>query len=153
MDYDDFSPEVCAEPHNQLLARAIAQKPDAVVQRNLAEGFLEAARQFREVPGLAERPSYRFLSLLDTSSALGGLLTPQTFQPEKRHFWMNSPFAAEVPDAVLLYGDNVVGERFDGGVFFNIKTCRACWFIMPGKLPPPQEWVSLEDLLRHSLNM
>ncbi|KAI1136044.1 hypothetical protein F5Y05DRAFT_122232 [Hypoxylon sp. FL0543] len=149
-----FSPERCADLHNELLARSIERRNQRDTERNLAARFLDAAPEFAEIPSLHEIPLYRFLALLNTtpiSHGRVGLLTPQFYQPDPTTFWSET-FDHE-PSFILLYGQNNGDSPMDGGIFLDIKSYRAVWH--GGKsprFPPTDHWVPLEVILKKSLD-
>ncbi|KAI0467975.1 hypothetical protein F4859DRAFT_492294 [Xylaria cf. heliscus] len=133
-----FSPERCADLHNQLLAKAIEHGPTLYTERTLANRFLEAAPEFADIPSLESLPLYRFLRLLDTTPPVGNqfaaLLTPLMFQPDPTIFW--SERVGQEPQFLL-----------------DIQTYRAVW---DGGdtigFPPTDEWLPLEAVLQKSLD-
>ena len=110
-----FSPEKCADLHNQLLRKATENDPNDRYERTLTQRFLAFAPEFAEIKNLQELPLYRFLCLLETTPDTNervGLLTLQMYQPDPTAFWSES-FANE-PGFILLYGQNNSDSPIDG---------------------------------------
>ncbi|KAI5918692.1 hypothetical protein F4810DRAFT_558123 [Camillea tinctor] len=157
MDSSTFSPERCADLHNQLLAKATEHSPNVQIERTLAARFLDMAPEFAEVPSLDDLPLYRFLRLLDTCTmppvANGGvdLLTPFMYQPDPSTFWTDR--VGHGPSFVLLYGQNNGGSPMDGGVYIDLQSCQAVWHSDNSpSFPPSDQWLPLEVVLQKALD-
>ncbi|KAI1210206.1 uncharacterized protein F4807DRAFT_460039 [Annulohypoxylon truncatum] len=150
-----FSPERCADLHNQLLAKATEHSLNIQIEQNLAPRFLDIAPEFAEVPSLDDMPLYRFLSLLHTTPpAVNGvvdLLTPFVYQPDPRTFWTDR--VGHEPYFILLYGQNNGGSPVDGGIYLDIQSYKAVWHSGNSpRFPPPDQWLPLEVILQKSLD-
>lgn len=148
-----FSPERCADLHNQLLRRAIENNPNVVVERTLVQRFLDVAPEFSSIPNLEALPLHRFFSLLDTTPLPRGrigVLTPEMYQPDPMAFW--SEAFGDESSIILLYGQNNANSPMDGGIFLDLRTCKAVWHWSPGPFPPADRWVSLETALQVQLD-
>src|SRR5690348_13143770 len=100
-----FSPERCADLHNQLLRKTIENVPGATPHRNLVNEFLELAPDFAAIPNLTELPQYKLLSLLDIYDPDGDVrdlypLTPQACQPVPS-FFFNEVLVIDYPNLIL----------------------------------------------------
>ncbi|KAI0453563.1 hypothetical protein F5B21DRAFT_525713 [Xylaria acuta] len=119
-----FSPQRCADLHNQLIAEVIKHNPTLCTERTLATRFLEAAPKFADVPSLDSLPLYRFLGLLDTTSLVenkcAALLTPLMFQPDLSTF--RTEHVGHEPHFVLLHGQNNGDSPMDGGLYLDIQS-------------------------------
>ncbi|XXG95487.1 hypothetical protein Hte_001751 [Hypoxylon texense] len=150
-----FSPERCADLHNQLLAKATEHNVNVQAERNISARLLDIAPEFAEVQSLNDLPFYRFLCLLDTTplTATGAvdLLAPFIYQPDPRTFWTDR--VGHEPFFILLYGQNNGDSPMDGGIYADIRSCQAVWHsgISP-HFPPPDQWLPLEVILQKSLD-
>ncbi|KAI0885388.1 uncharacterized protein GGS22DRAFT_188678 [Annulohypoxylon maeteangense] len=150
-----FSPERCANLHNQLLAKATEHSPDVQIEQTLSARFLDIAPEFTEVPSLDDLPLYRFLRLVNTTppASNGGvdLLTPFTYQPDPRTFWTDR--VSHEPSFVLLYGQNNGDSPIDGGIYVDILSYQAVWHSGNSpRFPPSDQWLPLEVILQKSLD-
>ncbi|KAI0600744.1 hypothetical protein F4775DRAFT_582638 [Biscogniauxia sp. FL1348] len=150
-----FSPERCADLHNQLLAKATEHSQNVRIEQTLSARFLDIAPEFAEVPSLDDLPLYRFLRLLETTPpvANGGvdLLTPFMYQPDPSTFWTDH--VGHEPFFVLLYGQNNGDSPMDGGVYVDIRSCQAVWHSGNSpRFPPSGEWLPLEVILQKALD-
>ncbi|KAI1439554.1 hypothetical protein F5Y02DRAFT_62874 [Annulohypoxylon stygium] len=152
-----FSPERCADLHNQLLAKATEHSSNVQIERTLLACFLDAAPEFAEIPSLDDIPLCRFLRLLDTTSTVanGGvdLLTPFMYQPDPQSFWTDR--IGHEPSFILLYGQNSSDSPIDGGVYIDIRSYRAVWH--NGNSPgfpssDSDQWLPLEAVLQKALD-
>ncbi|KAI8944768.1 hypothetical protein F4801DRAFT_594695 [Xylaria longipes] len=135
-----FSPERCADLHNQLFAKAIENNPTP---------------EFADIPSLDSLPLYRFLGLLNTTPLVGNqfaaLLTPLMFQPDPTIFW--SERIGHEPHFILLYGQHNSDSPMDGGVYLDIQSYRVVWHGgHTVHFPPTDQWLPLEAILQKSLD-
>ncbi|KAJ8110245.1 hypothetical protein ONZ43_g5923 [Nemania bipapillata] len=150
-----FSPERCADLHNQLLAKAAEHDPNAAIERTLVARFLETTPEFDEPRSLYKLPWYRFLSLLDTTPSLpdkgANLLTPFMYQPDPSTFWTNRP--GQEATVVLLYAQNNGDSPVDGGVYIDIHSHQAIWYNGSSpNFPSSFQWLPLEVILEKALD-
>lgn len=153
-----FSPENCADLHNQLLHRHISNIPDAAPSRTLVSRFHQASPQLASIPSLNSLLAYRFLSLLDTYSPTADtqapqLLTPQACQPDPQTFFHDVEFAVDDsnsgnPTIILLYAGAPHTSQEYGGLYLDLQTCRAHWRLAPHQFAPRNQWVPLDLVLR-----
>lgn len=146
------TPEACAALHNRLVDQVLQHVPGATRHRTLGEEFLAiASARGWVVDEVRQTALYEFLRLADTSESIpDNILAPRFLQPSPRDFWIDSPFVESNPLVVLLYPAQ--DSPFEGGVFFNMATNRAAWHMTPGHLPPEEEWVALDEILRSALS-
>ncbi|KAI1376192.1 hypothetical protein F4677DRAFT_419158, partial [Hypoxylon crocopeplum] len=152
---DSFSPERCADLHNQLFAKATEHNPNVQIEQTLSARLLDVAPEFAEVPSLDDLPWYRFLRLLNTTLPVtnGGvdLLTPFMYQPDPRTFWTHRIGAK--PSFILLYGQNNGDSPVDGGIYVDIRSYQAVWHSGNSpRFPPFNQWLPLEVILQKSLD-
>ncbi|KAI0384602.1 hypothetical protein F5Y04DRAFT_247310 [Hypomontagnella monticulosa] len=155
MDSPFFSPERCANLHNQLLEKATEHGLNVQIERTLLARFVDTAPEFAEYLSLHDLPLCRFLRLLDTTPpAVDGevdLLTPFMYQPDPSTFWTDR--VGHAPSFILLYGQNNENSRMDGGVYFDIQSCKAVWYSGDSpRFPPSDQWLPLEVVLQKALD-
>ncbi|KAH8892534.1 hypothetical protein GQ53DRAFT_746065 [Thozetella sp. PMI_491] len=156
---DTFSPERCAELHNQLMRKALGNATNQATERNLLARFLESAPIFAQNKNLYKLPLHRFLSLLETTAIPDGAslaplspLTPEMYQPDPESFWSETfHHVPGFPGFILLYTQNNADSPMDGGLFLDLETYRAVWHESDWEFPPAERWVSLESVLQRSL--
>ncbi|OBT42048.1 hypothetical protein VE00_07418 [Pseudogymnoascus sp. WSF 3629] len=148
-----FSAERCADLHNRLLQKEIANEPSAVVERSLITGLLDVSTDVAGFSIPESSPLHHFLSLLDTVALPHSRfipLTPEIYQPFPEVFWSNT--FSHKPGVILLYGQNNAESPMDGGLFLDLQTCKVVWHWSPGPFPASEKWVSLEFALQAQLD-
>lgn len=169
----EFNPERCAELHNKLLARTYESISDLSqhLQRNMiarvraeipeaATWLLEVADEDAESFAMEDLPFHRFFSRLDIYDPPERYLSDVPLsgefkQPDPKWFYHRA-LEDDERHIILLYGDNVLPEPMDGGLFLNLDTWLVTWTRPQsgGDVPEDLEaWVPLELALRKGLEM
>jgi hypothetical protein len=162
MSHTLFSPERCADLHNQLVGHAVEADSDLAphITRNVFH--LPEAPTTR--PDDPSTPVRNYLSdglilFLESIDTWNGSLIPfanlaYAVPPILQRFW---DFAEHIPEgryqnAILLYGDSESSNS--GGLFFDMDTNLVYWQLIPGFVwPNAEDWVPLELALTKWLRM
>lgn len=171
----EFNPERCAELHNKLLAKTYESVPDAARQfeRNMiarvraeipeaATWLLEVAEEDAGSFAMEDLAFHLFFSRIDTYHSADRYLSDvplsgELKQPDPKWFYHRRlEDSDDERHIILLYGDNVLHEPMDGGLFLDLDTWMVTWARLQGAkdIPEDQEaWVPLELALRKGLDM
>lgn len=162
MSHTLFSPERCADLHNQLVGYAVEADNDLAPHITRNKFHLPEAPTTR--PDDPSTPVRNCLSdglilFLESIDTWNGSLIPfanlaYAVPPILQRFW---DFAEHIPEgryqnAILLYGDSESSNS--GGLFFDMDTNLVYWQLIPGFVwPNPEDWVPLELALTKWLKM
>jgi hypothetical protein len=142
--------------------------PSPSYAQTFLKGFTDHVVQYPEYAHLTaytkSSPLYKFLSILRAPASEGEFpqntrydeiaFTP-LYQPLHPDIFLTSPYYTPdygtKPPVILLYQD-VQGDRFINGIFFDVKTNLAKWHYALNDFYPvdnTSDWVPLEQILSH----